>query len=331
MRLWPFRGRREVRQTFTDATVAAIVAAASGTRKNELSATVEAAARLWEFAFSAGRSTVLTPGQLAMLGRSLLLRGEAVFHRQRSRFAAVSSWDVQGSSANPDAWRYRLTVPTPETQRTINSAAGSVLHVRIGCAPERPWQGVSPLANAGATRDLLTAAEASLTAEHGGPVGTLIPAPNPGESGDLAQSIGGLAGKALLVEASEMDLPGEGQASRQTWMPKRLGPEPAEGSARTRADVERSLLAAAGVPIELVQPATGSDAREAWRRFLWATIAPAGHLVASELRRMGLDSRIEFQELNASDLAGRSRAYKQLREAQVPEAEARRICGFEAA
>ena len=129
--------------------------------------------------------------------------------------------------------------------------------------------------------------------------------------------------------ASELDLAGEGQSGRTQWKPNRIGPAPSAGTIAAREGVERSLFSAAGVPVELVQSVSGSDAREGWRRFLWSTIAPAAGLVSDELKRLGLDSEIRFDSLNASDLAGRARAYGILVSNGMPDDEARRIAGFD--
>lgn len=326
----PYRPAREVRQSYTDQQVAAAVATANGTAASGLTATVEAAGRLWESAFSAGRSTELEPWQLGLIGRELLLHGQSVWWRSgRSGLLPVSDHDVKGRSASPQRWTYRLTLPAPDTTlQRQNVAADRVLHVRIGATRQRPWRGCSPLANAGATRAVLEQVERSLDEEHRGPVGNVIGVPDPEGSQPVADEIGKLGGRAILAEATELDLPGEGQSGRTSWKPNRIGPDPAATTPHVREGVERSLLAAGGVPTELVLPSSAGEGREAWRRFLFATIAPAAGLVSAELRRLGLDPEIRFEELRASDLAGRARAYKQLREAGMEEAEARRVTGF---
>ena len=70
-------------------------------------------------------------------------------------------------------------------------------------------------------------------------------------------------------------------------------------------------MAACGVPIELVESAEGSGAREAFRRFLHATIAPAAALVRDELRAK-LDTPdlvLGFDGLFAADVQGRAWAW----------------------
>ena len=69
------------------------------------------------------------------------------------------------------------------------------------------------------------------------------------------------------------------------WGAVRYKPEPDEGVIKLHDETTQSLLAAAGVPIELATSAEGTATREAWRRFLHATIQPLGLSVVSELRR----------------------------------------------
>ena len=326
-----YRPLPEVRESYTDQQVAAAVATAKGTAASasSLTATVEAIARLWEAGFASGRAEALPPWMMALCGRSLILRGEFIAWRSRSSgLLPAADHDVRGESASPDRWRYRLTLPAPSTSITRNADADRVLHVRVGATVRQPWRGCSPLANAGATRAVLDQIERSLSEEHGGPVGNVIGVPDPDSSQDVVNEIAVLKGRTILGEASEIDLPGEGQGSRTSWKPNRIGPMPADGTVASREAVERSLLAASGIPIELVQPSSGSDAREGWRRFLFGTISPAAAMLSAELRRIGQSDEIDFAELRASDLAGRSRAFKQMREAGLTESEARRLTGL---
>ena len=88
-----------------------------------------------------------------------------------------------------------------------------------------------------------------------------------------------------------------------------------------------SILAACGVPVSLVIPPAGADAREGWRRFLHGTLVAT--LVGAELERVGLSGRLDFRALMASDLQGRTRAFRQLRDGGMGESEARAVCGFD--
>ena len=74
-----------------------------------------------------------------------------------------------------------------------------------------------------------------------------------------------------------------------------------------------AVLAACGVPDELVQAADGTGQREAWRRCLHGTIQPLGRVVAEELTRMTRrEVTLDFEALAASDIAGRARAFQSM-------------------
>ena len=145
---------------------------------------------------------------------------------------------------------------------------------------------------------------------------------------DVADEIGVLKGRTLLAEASEMDLPGEGQGGRTRWEANRIGPAPVAASTSARQDIELSLAGACGVPGELVRPQPGADPSAAFRRFVASTVEPIAAVLSAELRRLGLESAIDFSPLRAADLQVRSRAYAALRKAEFPETDARRICGL---
>ncbi len=264
-----------------------------------------------------------------MIGRSLLLTGESVWWKSMgSGLMPVSQWDLSGKSAAQSRWTYKLTLSVPDGTILKDAHSKRVLHVRIGSTPDRPWEGTSPLARSAATRDALRAIEASLRKSHQGPIGDILPVPDPTDE-NLNSALLGLNGKTLLVEHSELGLPGEGQSGRTTWNPRRIGPAPSEGTVAAREPLRRDLLEAAGLPPSMVAPSTANSAREGLRQFLWTTVSPVVGLISAELERVGLDPEIDMSGLNASDLAGRARALGQMVKAGVPLDEARRLTGME--
>ena len=333
----PFFGRRETREaaeprTFTSDQVTERVSSAKGLAAGAM-AGIEAAAGAWERAFMSAEAPSLAPWQLAVMGRSLLMRGASVWRVRGADLEVVSSHDIRGRTGRPSSWVYRLSVPAPETTRTFKStSADSVVHVRIGATAERPWEGVSPLESSGGTRTILASLERQLREESSGAVGSLIPVAAPDQA--VADTIAQLSGMTLQVEGGDSGL-GQDSKPGQEWSPKRLGFNAPASLSIIRSDVQRALLAAAGVPVELVDPgAAGSaGAREAWRRFIHATIQPVASLVSAELSRVGLDGEISFERLFASDLQGRARAFASLVNAGsegngISVSDARRICGF---
>ena len=111
----------------------------------------------------------------------------------------MSDVDVQDGGSYPGSWRYRLTVPSPKDSRSIQASAERVLHVRAGCDLCRPWRGVSPFAASADTRNLLANVEGQLRKEASGPVGHVLPVPEPTD--ELAADIKALAGDVALVES----------------------------------------------------------------------------------------------------------------------------------
>ena len=185
---------------------------------------------------------------------------------------------------------------SPSATRTVVKAGADVLHVRIGIQPSRPWAGVSPLANAEGTRAILARLEQSMADEAGTPTGYIIPVPSSRvDDADLAADIRALRGRAVLGETTAGGWgEGRGAAPTRDWQGQRLGPRFTADEVAARADVERSVLAAAGVPVDLVVPASGGDARESWRRFLHGTLGPIAELIAEELTRVGLSGSVDL-------------------------------------
>ena len=68
--------------------------------------------------------------------------------------------------------------------------------------------------------------------------------------------------------------------------------------------------------------------RGSYRRFLFATIAPLGRLVAVELsEKLGDDVALDREELRAAEITGRARAYQSLVGAGLGPARAVELAG----
>ena len=71
------------------------------------------------------------------------------------------------------------------------------------------------------------------------------------------------------------------------------------------------VLAACGVPPELVSGGDGTSLRESYRRLLHSTIAPLARILESELRAKTCPG-ISLDSLFAADLSGRARAFQSM-------------------
>lgn len=332
---------------YTDARIAAILAAAGGDAAADVNAiaAAEVASGLWGRCFASAKvepmtaaTSGITPQVRELIGREFVRKGEALFlievMQGQAVLMPVSWWDTYGSF-RPETWEYQVTLAGPDQTTTMRVEAERVVHVRYGCTPTEPWRGVSPLAHSRATSDLAAMLEVRLSQEVTAAVGTLIPIPaNAGDTTELQGQLANLRGKVALVPttAAGWETDGKPGAPRHDWRSERIGSSPPNVLDMLRTNSARHVLAACGVPIELVEPAEGSGAREAFRRFLHATIAPAAELVQNELREK-LDTPglvLSFDDLFAADVQGRARAWRSLagQEASLDPQTAARLVGL---
>ncbi|MCY4498406.1 MAG: hypothetical protein OXC14_14095 [Rhodospirillaceae bacterium] len=355
---WPWsREQRQAADTtsstaYTDARIAAILAAAGGDAAADVNAiaAAEVASGLWGRAFASASvepltsaTVALTPAVLELIGRELVRKGEALFEIAvmggEARLVPVSWWDVYGDH-QPESWEYQITLAGPDRTSTRRVRAERVVHVRYATTPTEPWRGVSPLAHSRTTSDLAAMLETRLSQEASAAVGAFVPVPTDGGAGGeddplavLKGDISAAKGRTVLVETTSSGWSeGRQAAPARDWESKRFGANPPAVLDALRSNSARHVLAACGVPIELVEPAEGSGAREAFRRFLHATISPVAALVRDELRHK-LDTPdlvLGFDGLFAADVQGRARAWRSLagQEASLDPQTAARLVGL---
>lgn len=314
---------------YTDARIAAILAAAGGDAATDINAVAaaEVASGMWGRAMasaavapSTAATRALTAPVLELIGRELVRKGEALFLLEVERGEAVlrpvSWWDTYGGF-RPDSWEYQVTLAGPDQTTTMRVGADRVVHPRYATTPTEPWRGISPLAHSRTTSDLAAMLETRLSQDVTAAVGSLIPVPqNAGDTTELQQQLAGLRGKVALVPTTAAGWVTDGKtgAPRHDWRIERIGANPPSVLDMLRTNSARHVLAACGVPIELVEPSEGTGAREAFRRFLHASIAPVARMVEEELR-MKLDTpglSLSFDDLFAADVQGRARAWRSL-------------------
>ena len=313
--------------SYTDALVAAITANASGetTAFPTATAALEACAGLVARAFagasvsaSAAVEAVLTPAFLEMVGRSLIRKGELLAYITtrggKLRLLPVESHDIDGDP-DPASWTYRLTIGGPSRTHTLDSVSGSsVLHFRYGTDPEQPWRGLGPLQVAQLGGRLSAELAAALADEASGPRGSLLPVPIEGGDGTLAQlraDLGKLKGKAALVQAGDWGNPGG--SNMTDWSTRRLGPNTPLALVELHRLATEEIAACCGINPGMLSGRQQTVAREGFRQLLFATAAPLGRLVESELEaKLDTDIEISWEELRAGDITGRARAFQSL-------------------
>ena len=307
----------------TDMLMAERLAAAEGEGNTEALAVAEVCAGLYSRAFAqadfSGVSVALLPDLMALVGRCLISSGEVILYlgSENNRFqepVPCASWDISGSGTDPLGWRYRVSVGAPSGQREHTASSLDLLHFRINPSPAAPWKGRSPFAIASSTTLVASLIESHLRAEFKLPTGAVLALPSGTDDQsvpNLKKDLKVLAGQILLLETTAA---GYGQgvhaAPRKDYELSRIHPHPKEETIKLRDEISQSLLAAAGVPIELATSAEGSSTREGWRRFLHGTVDPLGRVVLAEIRRkLGGSPALNFDRLMASDLSGRARAF----------------------
>ena len=152
--------------------------------------------------------------------------------------------------------------------------------------------------------------------ESSGPVGRLLGIPADGNDDtveNLKRDIRDAKGRTALMETGDWSNSGGG--ARVDLDSKRFGAEPPASLVDLADHATREVWAACGLNGALfgMGSANGASVREAWRLALFGVLAPLGRLVAEELEHKLEDVvSIGWQELRASDLSGRARAFQSM-------------------
>ena len=356
MRLpWAKRRTTERRSSgYHDLLLDAALRAAYGATGAKASSTAaaESAAGLLGRAFASATAqpeTIITralsPNCLSMAGRALIRRGEIVFLIRSTVTGVIltpaETVQVFGRD-DPKTWEYVLTLTGPSNSRTVRVGSDRVIHWRWGTDPAQPWRGISPLAAAGETSRMLAESTAHLADEASGPRGSLIAlGVDPGEPGEdeatspvaaIQKRIGGLRGAAALMESTRNHGDGLPMASpTQDWKPNRLGANPPDSLVDLSEKSTLAVLAACGVPPELMSgQGQGTAAREAFRRFLHSTVTPLLAAMASEAAHKLATPGLAFDTtgLHAADVSGRARAFQSMVGGGMPIEKAAALSGL---
>jgi phage portal protein BeeE len=281
----------------------------------ELTATAQSCISLWEGAFSladVSGTELLDRRSLAIMARSLALRGEAVF-LIRDRLIPCSDWDLSTRDGLPRA--YRVSVSEAGGGTTQTALAGEVLHVRIGADPVAPWLGTAPLRRASLTAGLLQALESTLAEVYeNAPIGSqIVPYPEGPETDmtTLGRSFRGQRGRVLLRESVNVSAAG-GPAPAVDWKPADVTPDLERSmSVESLAAARDAISGAFGVLPGLFNASTtGPLVREAQRHLAQWTLQPIAALLAEEASEK-LGSKVDIDCIGptqAFDAGGSARA-----------------------
>lgn len=299
----------------------------------ELTATVQSCVSLWESGFTLADVTgtdLLDRRSLAMLARSLALRGESMF-LIRDRLIPIVDWDSKTRDGEPVAYRVSVSEIGGGTSETV--LAAEVLHVRIGSSPVTPWAGTSPLHRASLSAELLQQVEGALRdVWRDAPVGSqIIPLPD-SSSEDMAalrRSFRGARGQSLVVEGVAQAV----AAGLHPALEKKvegLTPDLQRAMPAETLEAARGAICAAyGILPAWLNPATtGPAIRECQRQLATWTLQPLAELVAEEATvklgtRVSIDVHRALQSFDAGGsaraLAGIMQALATAKEAGLPD------------
>ena len=334
MKLWPFGNRLETRaDSYTDAVIAGLLSRAQGKTLAVPSATaaLEACAGTVGRGFAASEvsgpdplTSALTPGVLALIGRSLIRHGEVVFlidtQAGKLRLIPAETHDVEGGPF-PEEWEYRITLGGPSKTLTKEFVpAQSILHFRYSVESSSPWRGNGPIQVAALAGQLSAQTVKSLANEAGGPVGRLLGIPADGADGTvsaLKTDIANAKGKMAIIEAG--DWGNAGGDSKVSLKSERFGAEPPVSMIQLLSAASQEVYAACGLNSGLWGGSSSAAVREAWRLCLFGVLSPLGRLVQAELQdKLDEGISLSWTELRASDLQGRARSVQSLVGAGVP-------------
>ena len=323
--------RRASGAGYTAEVMAARESWIAGTRGvAELSATTQACVSLWEGALAAADvdgTDLVRRADMAIVARSVALRGEYVGLIEGERIVPAVDWELSTRNGRPRA--YRLTIPEAGGGYTRTALAPEVVHLRIGADPAAPWTGTPPLTRARLTAGMLQAVEEALSeAYQHMPLGSqIVPFPESPEVDleTLGRGFRGKRGRVMLRESVQVSAAG-GPAPAQDWKPQDTTPDLQKAMPRETLEAARgAILGAFGVlPSLFDRAAQGPLVREAQRHLATWQLQPIAALLAEELSdKTGADVSIDvLRPLQAYDAGGRARAMNGVVEAMAKGKEA---------
>lgn len=286
----------------------------------ELTAVVQGCISLWEHGFALADVTgtdLLDRRTMAMIARSLALRGESVFLIRDDGLVPCTDWDISTRFSRAKA--YRVSVPEVGGGYSRTALAPEVLHLRIGVDPAMPWHGTAPLRRASLSAGFLHSIEGALAEVYdNAPLGSqVVPMPEQPDTDQskLGQSFRGQRGRVLLRESVAVTAAG-GPAPQADWRPASLSPNIKDSMSVESLDAARnSICSVFGVLPAMLSPATtGPLVREGQRHLAQWFLQPMAELLAEEAsEKLAATVKIDtMRPTQAFDAGGAARAFSTL-------------------
>ena len=130
-----------------------------------------------------------------------------------------------------------------------------------------------------------------------------------------------------IIEAG--DWGNSGGDSKVGLKSERFGGEPPASMVELLSVASQEIYSACGLNAGLWGGSQAAAVREAWRLCLFGVLSPLGRLVESELHeKLGDEVSLSWQELRASDLSGRARAFQSMVGGGMPVDQAVAVAGL---
>lgn len=269
-------------------------------------------------------NSLLNPAFMVDMARRLLLSGNALYmidvdDAEGLSLVPYSTFEVAGGY-RPCTWLYRLELPRPSGSPVVRSMpAEGVVHVRVGARPASPWQGVSPLREAGLTSDALANLDRSLGMDTSPPAGLLMAVPDGASQGVVDQAATAITkgkGGLSLLQTTAGGY-GQGKAAAPSgpaadYRQIRFGPMVPETSIKAHTELSNGIMATMGVSAQRFT-GDGAGMREAYRLTVLGPVQALGAICATELTQASGQTVIfNFDQTKAIGTGARARGVKLL-------------------
>ena len=142
----------------------------------------------------------------------------------------------------------------------------------------------------------------------------------------LKTDIASARGRTAIVEGGDWGSAGDAKVSLKS---ERFGFEAPSTMISLLDASSREIYSACGLNGALWGQGDAASTREAWRLALFSVLSPLGRLVQAELKdKLDDEISLSWQELRASDLSGRARAFQSMVGGGMTVAEAVSVAGL---
>ena len=272
---------------------------------------------------------------LSDIARSLADGGESTYElRMGPGGLTLAQCKISTVTGGFDAstWNYSLIRSGPSEHVVIEREAGAVLAFRVNAEPGTPWRGVGALEASNSTGALLAELEEQLWRESRVKPTRIVTAGGISQQAGQVESSLQRGGLVSLVQGRT-----HGNDDPSGVRAGVIKNETSAAVVALREQLERAVCACLGVPAGLIlSGGDGAAAREDFRRFSAATVAPLLQAIAAEWEAKVGPLKFNLDALRASDETARARAVgsranavSKLVASGVPLAEALELAGVD--